>query len=72
MHVYLSAPGLARPQLLTRPAQLSVESGHLHVQHVGLNLLPGEGPISLESRLVVNEKEVRKKPCTREPLQRQA
>lgn len=60
MYVYLSAPGLARPQLLTRPAQLPFESGHLHLQHIGLNLLPGEGPISLESRLVVNEKEWKK------------
>lgn len=48
---HLSATGLGRPQLLPSPAQFPLERADLHLQHVGLYLVSGEGAVSLKRRL---------------------
>lgn len=53
---YLTASGLARPQLLPRPAQLPFEGADLHPKHVGPDLLPREGSVTLEGGLIKAER----------------
>lgn len=48
VRTYLSAPGLARPELLPRSAQLPLQGIGLHFEHVGLDLLSREGAVSLQ------------------------